>query len=68
MSVAEAAIARGGHVRTGFEDVRYVAPGELAESNAQLVEKIADLAGRAGRGLATPEESRAILGIESQAR
>lgn len=68
LTVAEAAISRGGHVRTGLEDVRYVAPGELAESNAQLVERIADLAGRAGRAVATPEEARAILGIESQAR
>jgi 3-keto-5-aminohexanoate cleavage enzyme len=67
-SVAEAAIARGGHVRTGFEDVRYVAPGEPAESNAQLVGRIADLATGTGRSVATPDEARAILGIESQAR
>jgi len=68
VSVAEAAIARGGHVRTGFEDVRYVAPGELARSNSQLVERIAGMAGRAGRAIATPEEARGILGIESHTR
>lgn len=68
LPVAEAAIARGGRVRTGFEDVRYVAPGELARSNAQLVEMIAEMAGGAGREVATPREARSILGVESQAR
>jgi 3-keto-5-aminohexanoate cleavage enzyme len=60
-AVAAGAIARGGHVRTGFEDVRYVGPGELATSNAQLVRRIADLASDRGRPLASPHHARELL-------
>ena len=35
--IMAATLALGGHVRTGLEDVVYVAPGQYAESNAQLV-------------------------------
>jgi 3-keto-5-aminohexanoate cleavage enzyme len=68
LSVAEAAIAGGGHVRTGLEDVRYVAPGRLADSNAELVERIADMGRRAGREIATPEVARNLLGLEASPR
>lgn len=61
--VTRAAIAQGGHVRTGFEDVRYLGPGRLAPSNAALVEFVAALAERHGRGVATPHEARQILGL-----
>jgi 3-keto-5-aminohexanoate cleavage enzyme len=67
-SVAEAAIARGGHVRTGFEDVRYVAPGRLAASNSQLVERIVEMAKAAGREVATPEVARNLLGLAASPR
>jgi 3-keto-5-aminohexanoate cleavage enzyme len=63
LPVAEETIRRGGHVRTGFEDVRYYAPGELAHSNAQLVARVADMAKRAGREVAPPDEARKLLGI-----
>ncbi len=63
LAVTEAAIAAGGHVRTGFEDVRYLGPGRPAESNAQLVAQASD-AGRArGREVATPETARNLLGL-----
>ena len=61
--VTEAAIAMGGHVRTGFEDVRYMAPGQLAGSNAELIERVAGLSRAAGRAVAQPEEARRILGL-----
>ena len=61
--VTEEAIAAGGHVRTGFEDVRYFEPGRRAESNAQLVTRVAALAGAAGREVATPEMARNHLGL-----
>jgi 3-keto-5-aminohexanoate cleavage enzyme len=63
VAVAEAAIVAGGHVRTGFEDVRYFAPGELAGSNAQLIDRVSGMAGHAGREIATPAQTRELLGI-----
>lgn len=63
LPVAEAAIAMGGHVRTGFEDVRYLEPGVLAASNAQLAERVAELASAAGREVATPTVARELLGL-----
>jgi 3-keto-5-aminohexanoate cleavage enzyme len=56
-------LALGGHVRTGLEDVVYVAPGEYAESNAQLVTRASALCEAIGRPVATPAQARAILGI-----
>lgn len=55
------AIAMGGHVRAGFEDNIYYRKGELAESNAQLVARIARLAAEANRPVATPDQAREIL-------
>lgn len=63
--VAAAAIASGGHVRTGFEDVRFVGPGEPAPSNASLVRLVAERGRAAGRAPATPKEARRILGLET---
>ena len=63
LPVALQALERGGHVRTGFEDVRYFAPGELATSNAQLIERVAGMAAAAGRSVAAPEEARTILAL-----
>ena len=53
----------GGHVRVGLEDNVYYSRGELAESNAQLVRRVADLAETLGRDVATPAEARDILGL-----
>lgn len=61
--VARAAIAAGGHVRTGFEDVRYLAKGRPAASNAELVDAVAELGRAAGRPPATPAQARALLGL-----
>jgi 3-keto-5-aminohexanoate cleavage enzyme len=64
LPVTLATIALGGHVRTGFEDNIYYRRGELATSNAQLVERVARLATEAGREVATVEETRAMLGLK----
>jgi 3-keto-5-aminohexanoate cleavage enzyme len=64
LAVAEQTIALGGHVRTGFEDVLYFAKGELAASNAQLVERVTGTARRMGRQVATPAEARSMLGLD----
>jgi 3-keto-5-aminohexanoate cleavage enzyme len=55
-------IALGGHVRTGLEDVVYMAPGEFAPSNGALVQRAVALAGAIGRPVATPEQVRKMLG------
>jgi 3-keto-5-aminohexanoate cleavage enzyme len=59
------AMAMGGHVRTGLEDNLFYHKGQLAESNAQLVERLVRIAGEIGRPIATPDEARAILGLRS---
>lgn len=59
------AISMGGHVRVGMEDNLYLRRGELAKSNAQQVEKIANLAWEvAGRKPADPETTREFLGLK----
>lgn len=63
LPLATLAILLGGHVRVGFEDNIYYRKGELASSNAQLVERIARISRELERPLATPDEARAILGI-----
>jgi 3-keto-5-aminohexanoate cleavage enzyme len=60
---APLAIVSGGHVRVGFEDNLYFSKGVLAQSNAQLVERIAGLSRTLLREVATPAEARKILGI-----
>lgn len=66
LPVTEAALALGGHVRTGFEDVRYVAPGQLASSNAELVARVAEMAVARGREVTEPDTARGILGLPAR--
>lgn len=54
-------IVLGGHVRTGLEDNIYYRRGELATSNAQLVERLARLIRELGREVASPADAREIL-------
>lgn len=62
--LAAMSIVSGGHVRVGFEDNVYIEKGVLAQSNADLVLKVVDLAKVLGREVATPSEAREILGLE----
>ncbi|MBE3574323.1 MAG: 3-keto-5-aminohexanoate cleavage protein [Firmicutes bacterium] len=57
------AIAMGGHVRVGLEDNVYYHRGVLAESNAQLVARMARIAAELGRPVADPATARQILGL-----
>jgi 3-keto-5-aminohexanoate cleavage enzyme len=59
------ALARGGHVRTGFEDNIYISKGKLASSNAELVELTASLCGEYDRRPASPAEARELLRLPS---
>jgi 3-keto-5-aminohexanoate cleavage enzyme len=63
LPLATMAIVLGGHVRVGFEDNIYYRRGELAVSNAQMVDRIVRLAQELDRPIATPTQARAILGI-----
>jgi 3-keto-5-aminohexanoate cleavage enzyme len=46
-----------------MEDNVYYRKGELAESNAQLVRRTARIADELDREIATPDETRAMIGI-----
>ena len=63
LPLAVQAIIMGGHVRVGFEDNIFYKKGVVAESNAQLVERVARLAGELGRDVATPDQARKLLGV-----
>ncbi|MBK1656907.1 BKACE family enzyme [Paracraurococcus ruber] len=62
-SVARAALARGGHVRTGLEDNIRLDRHTLAPSNAALVRRTAELVAEAGRRVADVATARRILGL-----
>lgn len=59
-----AAVAMGGHLRVGMEDNVYYGPGDLARSNAQLVERAANIIKIAGNEVATPEDAKKILSLD----
>lgn len=59
--LAELAIKHGGHVRVGLEDNLYIEKGVLAKSNAELVEKVVEIAKSYNREIASVEETRTIL-------
>ncbi len=61
--MAVMAIILGGHVRVGFEDNIYLSRGIKAKSNGELVEKAVRLAKELGREIATPKQTREILGL-----
>jgi 3-keto-5-aminohexanoate cleavage enzyme len=57
------AMIQGCHVRVGMEDNYYIEKGKLAESNAQLVEKVVRIAKELGRPIATPAQAREMMGL-----
>lgn len=61
--ITTAAVLLGGHLRVGMEDNVYIAPGELAKSNAQLVEKSVRILSELGASVASPAEAKSILGV-----
>jgi len=64
MSLLAAALGFGaGAVRVGFEDSFFYAPGKVAESNAELVERLAALVRHMGFEPATVKEAKKILKI-----
>ncbi len=63
LPLALAAIAMGGHVRVGLEDNLYYSKGRLAR-NEELVARVARISEEAGRPVATPDQARALLGLQ----
>ncbi len=57
------AVLLGGNVRVGLEDNIYLGPGELAPSNAALVERAGRIIELLGGAVASPAEARQILGL-----
>jgi len=53
----------GGNVRVGLEDNVYYERGRLAQSNAQLVERVVRVAEEFGRPVATPDQAREMLNL-----
>jgi 3-keto-5-aminohexanoate cleavage enzyme len=59
-------ILLGGHARVGFEDNIYYSRGVLARSNADYVSRIVRIGTDLGRKIATPAETRELLGLKAQ--
>ncbi len=64
LTIAIHALLLGGNVRVGLEDTAYYRKGEVAKSNAQLVERVAHLSRELGRDVATPDQAREMLGLK----
>jgi 3-keto-5-aminohexanoate cleavage enzyme len=58
-------IILGGHVRVGLEDNLYVNRGEKLHGNGEAVKKVVRLASEFGRQVATPEQTREMLGLSA---
>ena len=63
LPILYATLALGGHIRIGMEDNLYYSKGVLAVSNAQFVERAKRIIHEFGKEVATPEETREILGL-----
>jgi 3-keto-5-aminohexanoate cleavage enzyme len=64
--LATYSILSGGHVRVGLEDNIYLSKGVLANSNAELVEKVVKIANLFGREIASYEDTLRILKIKGE--
>jgi len=63
LDVAYASLSMGGHLRVGMEDVLTISKGVPVESNAQLVERAAEIGRLAQRTPMGPAQCRELLGI-----
>ncbi len=64
MPLAGMGAAQGANVRVGLEDSLWIAPGELARSNAQQVTKIRQILEGLSLEIATPDEARELLQLK----
>ena len=54
----------GGNVRVGLEDSLWIAPGRLAESNAQQVTQVRKIIEGLGLEIASSEDAREMLKLK----
>ncbi len=59
-----ASAVMGSHVRVGLEDGLFLGRGRLAQSNAEQVAKIVRILGELSLQIATPADTRRILGLK----
>ena len=64
MSLAAQGAAQGANVRVGLEDSLWIAPGELARSNADQVLKIRAILEGLSLEVASPDEARVLLELK----
>lgn len=62
--MAAQSVLLGGNVRVGFEDTIYLRRGRMAADNAELVRWGVDIIERLGKDVATPGETRRMLGLK----
>lgn len=66
MPVATQSLLMGGHARVGLEDSLWDAPGALARSNAQQVQRIRSIIEALSMEVATPDEARQMLRLKGR--
>jgi uncharacterized protein (DUF849 family) len=64
MDIARQGASLGSNVRVGLEDSLWAGPGKLAESNAQQVNIVSGILEEMKLSIATPDETRRILGLK----
>ncbi len=60
------AVSANGFVRAGLEDNIYYSKGVLSQSNAQLVERAANIAKQSGLEIATPDDVREMFKLKNR--
>jgi uncharacterized protein (DUF849 family) len=64
-AVAQSYLA-GGHIRIGLDDAVYLSRGQLAPSNAAMVEKARRIVEDLGGQIMTPREAREVIGLPTR--
>jgi len=62
--LATIGLAQGSNVRVGLEDSLWIAPGELAKTNADQVSKMRTIIDGLSLDVATPDDARAMLQLK----
>ena len=66
MPMVAQSVILGGHCRVGLEDNLFIEQGVLAKGNAPLVERAVAIVESLGEAVASPDEAREILSIETR--
>jgi 3,5-dioxohexanoate:acetyl-CoA acetone transferase len=64
LPIAAMAASMGGNIRVGLEDSLWIAPGELAVSNAAQVRRARQIVEGLGFEIAKPADARKILSLK----